>query len=106
LMACALPATAREWFVSPAGDDGGDGSRERPFRTIGHVLAPETGVVRAGDTVTLLAPPGNRTFHECDVRLRVRLVLRSPPGERAHIHCDIDAGPETVVVQVDPTASG
>lgn len=105
-LAFALPATAREWFVSPAGDDRGDGSRARPFRTIGHVLSPASDLVRAGDTITLLAPAGNRTYRECDVRLRVRLELRSLPGERAHIHCDMAKGPDTVVVQVDPTASG
>ncbi len=106
LLVLAAPAGAREWFVSTTGSDAGDGSRARPFRTIGHVLAPGNYLVEAGDTVTLLAPPGNRTYHECDVRLRVRLDLRSEPGARAHIHCDIARGSDTVVVQVDPTASG
>src|SRR5690606_16687422 len=105
LVAVAPPLGAREWFVSTEGSDSNDGSRERPFRTIGHVLSPANYLVEHGDTVTLRAPPGNRTYIECDVRRRVRLVLRSHPGERAHIHCDI-ATPETVVVQVDPTASG
>ncbi|MEN1957275.1 right-handed parallel beta-helix repeat-containing protein [Luteimonas changyuni] len=105
LVAVAPPLGAREWFVSTEGSDSNDGSRERPFRTIGHVLSPANYLVGHGDTVTLRAPPGNRTYNECDVRLRVRLVLRSHLGERAHIHCDI-ATPETVVVQVDPTASG
>ncbi|MGY0650260.1 right-handed parallel beta-helix repeat-containing protein [Luteimonas sp. A537] len=105
LVAFAPPAAAREWFVSTEGSDANDGSRERPFRTVGHVLSPANYLVGDGDTVTLRAPPGNRTYNECDVRLRVRLVLRSHPGERAHIHCDI-ATPESVVVQVDPTASG
>ena len=89
LLVLAAPAAAREWFVSTTGSDAGDGSRARPFRTIGHVLAPGNYLVEAGDTVTLLAPPGNRTYRECDVRLRVRLELRSEPGARAHIHCDI-----------------
>lgn len=30
---------AREWFVSPAGSDGAEGSREKPFRTIRRALA-------------------------------------------------------------------
>ena len=114
LVACGLLAVlalatqaagAREWFVSTEGSDSNDGSLQRPFRTVGHVLAPGNYLVGDGDTVTLRAPEGNRTYNECDVRLRFRLVLRSHPGERAHIHCDI-ATPDSVVVQVDPTASG
>ncbi|MBJ6982873.1 right-handed parallel beta-helix repeat-containing protein [Luteimonas sp. MC1572] len=105
LAGLAAPAHAREWFVSTGGSDSNDGSLARPFRTIGHVLSPESALVRDGDTVTLRAPEGNRTYSECDVRLRVRLVLRSHPGERAHIHCDI-ATPDSVAVQIDPPASG
>ncbi|MBB1472363.1 right-handed parallel beta-helix repeat-containing protein [Luteimonas sp. MC1782] len=105
LVGIAWPAGAREWFVSTAGSDANDGSMARPFRTIGHVLSPGNGLVRNGDTVTLRAPDGQRTYAECDVRLRVRLVLRSYPGERAHIHCDI-ATPDSVALQIDPSASG
>ncbi|MCE7032679.1 right-handed parallel beta-helix repeat-containing protein [Lysobacter sp. GX 14042] len=106
VLAFAAPGLqAAEWFVSPLGDDAGDGSEQRPFRTVGRVLAPGSGVVAPGDTVTLLAPPGNGTYHECDVRLRMPLTLRSPPGERAHIHCDIDTA-DSVTVQIDPDASG
>ena len=105
LAATVLPAGAREWFVSPEGSDRNDGSRERPFRTVGHVLSPGNYLVNAGDTVTLRAPAGKHTYNECDVRLRVKLVLRSLPGERAHIHC-APGTPDTVVVQIDPPASG
>ena len=105
LLLAAWPAQAREWFVSPAGSDDGDGSMARPFRTVGHVVAPESGIVSAGDTVTLRALPGQRTYEECDIRLRVRLVLRSHPGERAHIHCDL-SNEDSVVVQIDSGASG
>ena len=101
LLAAAAPAIAREWFVSTEGDDQGRGSLQQPFRTVGHAL----GVARGGDTITLRAPPGNRTYEECDLRLRVPLVLRSHPGERAHLHCAITTE-DSVVVKVDPGGSG
>ncbi|MBJ6978226.1 right-handed parallel beta-helix repeat-containing protein [Luteimonas sp. MC1895] len=101
MFAAAAPVHAREWFVSTEGDDQGTGSLQRPFRTVGHVL----GLAEGGDTITLRAPPGNRTYEECDLRLRVPLVLRSHPGERAHVHCAISKE-DTVVVKVDPGGSG
>ena len=102
----AAPANAAEWFVSPTGNDSsGNGSIGAPFRTVKRVLSTSNVVVSAGDTVTLRGPAGNNTYNECDVRLRVPLILRSYPGERAHIHCTVGT-PDTVVVQVDPAASG
>lgn len=104
--AAVTTASAAEWFVSTAGSDQtGTGTIDRPFRHIGHVLDPAEAIVQPGDTVTLRGPAGNRTYHECDVRLRMPLVLRSYPGETAHIHCDI-AVADSVVVQIDPEASG
>jgi len=105
LIVMAGPVSAKEWFVSPDGDDvKGTGTQEKPFRTIMRLLNTSTGVVGAGDTVTLRGPAGRNTYSECDVRLRVPLTLRSYPGERAHIHCDI-ANKETVTIQIDAAAS-
>lgn len=102
----AVPVAGAEWFVSTAGSDAtGTGSIDRPFRHIGHVLDPAAAIVQPGDTVTLRGPAGDRTYHECDVRLRMSLTLRSHPGETAHIHCDI-AVADSVTVQIDPAASG
>jgi parallel beta-helix repeat protein len=97
-----VPAAAAELFVSTAGNDStGDGSAIRPYRTVRKAISAS----RAGDTVTVRAPAGNRTYNECDVRLRHRLVLRSPAGERAHIHCDPSVT-NSVTIQIDPAASG
>ena len=95
------PVSAKEWFVSPTGNDSGSGSQSSPFRTIKRVLSTSNGVVQSGDTVTLRSG----TYNECDVRLRVKLVLRSYPGERGHIHCDMNTA-ESVTIQIDPGASG
>lgn len=95
-------AMAREWFVSPAGyDDKGNGTLSAPFRTVGHLLDTSVGGARAGDSITLRGG----LYRECDVRLRVPLTVRSYPGENAHIQCDMTK-PDSVVVQIDPGASG
>ncbi|MGY1521573.1 right-handed parallel beta-helix repeat-containing protein [Luteimonas sp. A482] len=97
-----LPAAAAELFVSTAGNDSsGNGSAASPYRTVKKAISTS----RAGDTVTVRAPSANRTYNECDVRLRHRLVLRSPAGERAHIHCNPDVT-NSVTIQIDPAASG
>ena len=99
-------SNAATWHVSTAGDDSrGDGSAQRPFRTLGRVLNTSDGVANAGDTLVLAGPKGNNRYDECDVRLRVPLTIRSAPGERAHIHCD-PAEPDTVTIHIDPEASG
>ena len=99
-------AHATTWHVSTTGDDRrGDGSEQRPFRTLGRVLDVPGGVARDGDTVLVGGPDGQRRYDECDVRLRVRLALRSAPGERAHIHCD-PAVADSVTIHIDPEASG
>src|SRR5690606_30574890 len=98
----ALPTAAAELFVSTAGNDStGNGSSASPYRTVKKAISAS----RAGDTVTVRAPSANRTYNECDVRLRHRLTLRSPAGERALIHCNPDTA-NTVTIQVDPAASG
>ena len=102
LLLIAFPVAAREWFVATDGDNTlGDGSKARPFRTVGRVLDTSIGVIQAGDTVSLRAG----TYHECDVRLRKRMTLRSIPGEHAHIQCDLTVK-DSVVIQIDPEASG
>ncbi len=102
----AQPAAAAEWFVSTSGSDTtGDGRLQSPFRTIKHLLAQNEGIAKAGDTIVLRGPPGENTYEECDVRLRVPLTLQSYPGERAHVHCDIHT-PDSVAIQIDPAASG
>lgn len=99
------PLSAAEWFVALDGDDdSGEGSRERPFRTVGRVLSTHNGVVSPGDIVTLRGS-GEGRYEECQLRLRMPLTLRAAPGERAHVHCD-PATPDSSIVQIDPTASG
>jgi parallel beta-helix repeat protein len=101
VLACT-PVAAKEWFVAPGGDDAdGKGTFAAPYRTLGRVLSTSNGVVHGGDTLNLRAG----TYEECDVRLRVPLTLRSYADERAHIHCDLRK-PDSVVVQIDPGASG
>ncbi len=101
-LAMAAPLAAKEWFVAPGGDDAnGNGTAAKPFRSVGRVLDTSIGVVADGDTVTLRTG----TYDECDVRLRKRLTLRGLPGEWPHVRCD-PAKPDSVVVQIDPPASG
>ncbi len=99
-------AIAKEWFVSPDGDDQtGNGSLKQPFRTIMRLLNTTDALVRKGDVVTLRGAAGNNLYPECDVRLRVPITLRSYPGERAHIQCDIREK-DSVAIQIDASASG
>lgn len=44
-----VPALSSEYYVSPGGDDGNPGTRERPFRTVQHAAE----VMTAGDTCFL-----------------------------------------------------
>ncbi|MDH5833924.1 right-handed parallel beta-helix repeat-containing protein [Luteimonas kalidii] len=102
LALAAAPAWSAEYFVSTSGNDSsGDGSASRPYRTVQRGLS----AARAGDTVTVRAPSANRTYNECNVRLRQRVTLRSPSGERALIHCNPSTS-NSVTIQVDPGASG
>jgi hypothetical protein len=101
LAAMSGPALAAEWFVSPSGNDSGQGTLASPFRTVKHVLDTSLDMTSAGDTITLRAG----TYNECDVRLRKPLTLRSYGTERAHIHCDITVA-DSVTVEIDTGASG
>jgi hypothetical protein len=104
--AAPAPAAARTWHVSGAGDDArGDGSAERPFRSIMRVLDTSRALAADGDVIELDGRPGRNRYDECDVRLRNRLTLRSGPEGRAHIHCDPQTQ-DSVAVQIDPDASG
>jgi parallel beta-helix repeat protein len=108
LSTCAVMSHtfAAEIFVSTSGNNAtGNGSVSLPYRTLTHVLAPANAIVRAGDTVSLIAPAGNNTFDECNVRLRVSLTLRSASGSNARIHCATTVT-NSSTVQIDPGASG
>lgn len=61
-----------DYYVSPDGDDEhGDGSRERPWRTLGYAFT----VVPAGSVVQV--PPGTYPpFHQ-----DVRIVAKYPPTD-------------------------
>ncbi|MCB1578124.1 MAG: hypothetical protein KDI81_12535, partial [Xanthomonadales bacterium] len=86
MLLVSLPLHARDWYVANDGDNvAGDGTREKPYRTVTRVLDTSLGETRDGDVILLRGG----TYHECDVRLRKRLTLRSMPGESAHIHCDL-----------------
>lgn len=101
-----LHAGAAEWFVSPDGSDTqGNGSLVAPYRTLGHLLAPENELVQSGDTVTLRGTAGHNVYNESEVRLRVPLTLRSHSGEWAVISCPINRQ-DGVCIQIDPGASG
>lgn len=103
--AVAPDAAAAEWHVSTSGDDGnGDGSLQRPFRTLGHAVDAGNGVVAAGDTVILHAAPGNGRYEEC-IRLRIPLTIRAREGERPHVHCPLDTT-DTSTIRIDAAASG
>lgn len=96
----SLPAFGAEIFVSQSGNNStGNGTPQNPYRTIQYAL----NQTQVGDIVTVREGPG--PYQECDVRLRRKVTLQSPSGELAHIHCDMNV-PDSVVVQVDPQASG
>ena len=102
LLAMPLAGLAAERHVSTAGNDGsGDGSFQNPYRTIKRAIS----VSSTGDTVTVRGPAANRTYNECEVRLRQRLVLRAYPGHQPRIHCN-DLSSSSVAVRVDPGGSG
>lgn len=97
---------AAEWFVSPTGSDTpGSGSLAQPFKTLGYLLAPDRGVLAAGDTITLRGPTGNNIYPETELRLRLPLTLQSYPGEWAVIQCPLSLE-NGVCIQIDPEASG
>ena len=50
ILPAASKRSAKEFFVSPQGDDNGSGSRKKPYRTISRAMDKAV----AGDTVTLL----------------------------------------------------
>lgn len=93
-----------EWHVSAAGDDrGGDGSAQKPLRSIGALLNGRIGRIKSGDTVILHASGGR--FDECDIRVALPLTLRSRDGERAHVHCDVNT-PDSSVFAIRTGGSG
>lgn len=106
VMLHSASVAAREWIVSPSGDDSeGQGTLAKPYRTLTHVLETGNDIVHAGDTVTLRGPPGKNVYAECSARLLVKINLRSYPGERAHIQCDTSVE-DSSVLRIDADASG
>ncbi len=101
LILASLPATAKEWFVSPSGSNSASGTLASPFRTVRHVLDTSLNMTLPGDVITLRAG----TYNECDVRLRKPLTLRSYGTERARIHCNMSVN-DSVTIQIDTAASG
>ncbi|MFC6184814.1 DUF1565 domain-containing protein, partial [Pseudoxanthomonas japonensis] len=99
----SVPALSAEYFVSTSGNDSsGSGTLQNPYRTVKRAISAG----RAGDTITLRAPANNRTYNECDVRLRQKMTLQTYAGEgKARIHCAITTA-DTVTIQIDPAASG
>ena len=95
----SAPALAAELYVSTSGNDSsGTGTLQNPYRTVKRAISAG----RAGDTITLRAPANNRTYNECDVRLRQRMTLQTYAGEgKARIHCAITTA-DTVTIQFAP----
>ncbi|MDP6505477.1 MAG: DUF1565 domain-containing protein, partial [Planctomycetota bacterium] len=80
--ALALPfAHGRDVFVSPTGDDGGDGSPASPFRTLCRAItdltAGDTCILRAGHYHERVSLNGLRGTTESPV------TIRAYPGEEA-----------------------
>lgn len=78
LLLTAVSGYTRDYFVSPQGNDSGNGSRQQPFRTIGKAVS----VVKAGDIVTV----AGGTYRET-VTIRVSgtaekpIIFRGAPDE-------------------------
>lgn len=79
LAGVAMTASAREYVVSPNGDDGADGSRETPFRTISRAAAAmvpgDVCLVRAGTYRETVRPARSGEPDK-------PIVFRAWPGER------------------------
>lgn len=101
----AHPASARDWYLSPAGNDAGDGSQAQPLRSISRLLDPALALLNPGDRLILRGPAGNAVFREDELRLRLPLTLMAFPGEQPRIECPLNL-PDGVCVQIDPDASG
>ncbi len=107
--ALPAPSTSRsgeELFVATNGDDGGDGSRARPFRTIQRALediAPGTTVVLRGST-----DRSKPAAFKGPVRVRPpNITIRSHDGEWAAIRCPVnDEDNAAICVEFDVESSG
>jgi len=88
-------------YVSPTGDDGGDGSEAAPFRSIQYVL---DNVATPG--AVLLLKEG--TYEEA-IRIRQsNVTVQAAPGEHAHIACplSIDENEPILCVEIDAETTG
>lgn len=96
LMLAVTDAAAREWHVSPAGDDQAPGSEAQPLRTVARLVASmspgDTGILHAG------------VYREEVAVTKPNLTLRSARG--AHVEltgCDL-VRPESWTDAVVPTS--
>lgn len=105
LAAVASAAPARDWVLSPLGDDAGDGSVARPLKSIRRLLDPALDLLAPGDRLLLRAPAGAPPFREDELRLRLPLSLMAFPGEQPQIVCPLNLE-DGVCIQIDPAASG
>ena len=67
LSAACANAPAADYFVSPTGDDAGDGTKDKPFATIQHAQ----GAANPGDTVYVRG--GHYVMHEDQIAKRERI---------------------------------
>lgn len=87
--------------IATSGNDSGDGSVDRPYRSIQYVL---DNVAEPGSTLVIHAGLYNEA-----VRIRrSNMTLQSPPGERAHISCpvSIDESDPPLCVHIDAETTG
>jgi hypothetical protein len=99
----ALPLEAK--YVDAArGDDAGDGSSSRPYRTVRHAFS----ALRPGDTLILRGG----TYYESGLPLRVKgtaeapVTIRGYPGERARIDGSIPAFAQAPNAEWEPVDAG
>ena len=86
LLLAAAPCFAAEYFVSPAGTPGGDGSKARAWDLQTALAQP--AAVKPGDKIWLL---GGKYVGAFESRLKgasaAPITVRQAPGERATIDC-------------------
>lgn len=89
-------ATAREYFVSPVGDDAAEGSSTRPWRTIQRAA----DVAQPGDVVTIRGgvyrewvKPGNAGREDAPIVYQAANGASAAPGTRVrHMAREREAG--------------
>ncbi len=97
LLLFSVSLFAREIYVSPSGNNSGDGTINSPYRTISYALEQ----AESGDTVILRQGEYNEA-----VRIRVPITLKSYPGEHARIYTGIDNEDIDTTLTIDVDADG